>query len=372
MIEFYDSSPQMYLFCTEIEPAMTKAEIIQSFDPNGVGLRNGHFIGLPFEADTAELILLPVPWDVTVSYRAGTSTGPENILQASVQLDLFDPDITDAWKMGIYFEPTPTDCLELNNLLRPKAQEYIDFLENGGELVSHLAMQDGLAEVNGGCTWLRQNVRDRALHWIQQGKLVGVVGGDHSTPLGFLDALAEVHDQFGVLHIDAHMDLRAAYEGFTYSHASIFYNALDINQITQITQVGIRDYCAEELERAASQPERIHVFFDQDLREAEYQGVTWDSRCEKIIATLPQKVYISFDIDGLHPSLCPNTGTPVAGGFQLSEALYLIKKLALSGRTIIGFDLNETAGLGHEWDANVSARLLYKLCNWMGKTNNRI
>lgn len=350
---------------------MTKREIIQSFDPNGVGLRNGHFIGLPFDAETAELILFPVPWDVTVSYQAGTSSGPENILQASVQLDLLDPDIADAWKMGIYFESPSSFWAKKNAALRPIAERYIGFLESGQQEADNAYAAD-LEEINNTCAALHAYVKQHVLEWHQKGKLVGLVGGDHSTPLGMLQAMAEIHESFGVLHIDAHMDLREAYEGFEYSHASIFYNALKIPQLTQLTQVGIRDYCSEELERAQSQPDRIQVFFDQDMCEAAFLGLTWHEQCQKIVDTLPDKVYISFDIDGLDPALCPNTGTPVPGGLRLHQAFYLIKLLARSGRTIIGFDLNETAGLGAEWDANVAARLLYKLCNWTGRTNGKI
>ncbi|MFM8361997.1 MAG: agmatinase family protein [Haliscomenobacter sp.] len=351
---------------------MTKAEVIASFDPNGVGLRNGHFIGLPFTEDTAELILLSIPWDVTVSYRAGTSTGPANILQASVQLDLFDPDVEAAWKLGIYFQPPAADIAARNDALRPIAEQYIEFLENGGELAASPFFQRAREEINHACAELKERIRASALKVLQQGKLLGLVGGDHSTPLGFLEALAETYPSFGVLHIDAHMDLREAYEGFRYSHASIFFNALKLEALTQLTQVGIRDFCAEEWEQAQSQGKRMAVFFDQDLCEGRFQGKTWHEQCLDIIATLPENVYISFDVDGLDPSLCPHTGTPVPGGLSLGEALYLIKQVALSGRKIIGFDLNETAGLGHEWDGNVGARVLYKLCNWMGRTQGRI
>lgn len=348
---------------------MTKAEIIASFNPNGVGLRNGHFIGLPFDSDTAEIILVPVPWDVTVSYKDGTSGGPENIRQASVQLDLFDPDIPDAWKLGIYFEPEQRSWKDKNTSLRPVAEQYIQSLENPK---TSSDFSNDLEAINQACNELREEVKLHCSHWLQQGKLVGLVGGDHSTPLGLLQALAEIHTEFGVLHIDAHMDLRPAYEGFTYSHASIFYNALQIESITHLTQVGIRDYCEEEYQLALSQPGRISVFFDQDIKEAAFQGKHWHTQCVEIIQTLPDNVYVSFDIDGLEPALCPNTGTPVAGGFTLAQAFYLLKLLVESKRTIIGFDVNETAGEGHEWDANVSARLLYKLCNWMGRSNGRI
>jgi agmatinase len=168
------------------------------------------------------------------------------------------------------------------------------------------------------------------------------------------------------------MDLREAYEGFTYSHASIFWNVLQRKGITQLTQVGIRDYCEAEALFAKELAGRVAVFFDQQLQEQAFQGISWQEQCTRIIATLPEKVYISFDIDALDPKLCPNTGTPVPGGLSLPQALYLIKQLVSGGRTIIGFDLNEVGGLGCTWDGNVGARVLYKLCNWLGRSNGRI
>jgi agmatinase len=124
-------------------------------------------------------------------------------------------------------------------------------------------------------------------------------------------------------------------------------------------QVGIRDYCLEERDVIFHSENRVKTFFDQALKEELYEGETWKKICKKIIKKLPQKVYISFDIDGLDPKLCPNTGTPVAGGFELSQIFYLFKLLFESGRQVIGFDLNEVGNA--EWDANVGARVLYKL-----------
>jgi len=351
---------------------MHKAEIIRGFDPSGVGLRNGRFIGLPFDAETAEVLLLPVPWDVTVSFRAGTSGGPENILEASSQLDLYDPDIEDAWKLGIFFQPVNAWWQDCNATLRPLAARYIQFVEEGGTPETDRDMHVILEEINHTCGKLKDWVRDQTLLTLRAGKLPGLGGGDHSTPLGQIEALLEVHGQFGILHLDAHMDLREAYEGFTYSHASIFFNAMKQEGITRLTQVGIRDYCEAEILLAREMADRISVFFDQDLQEQSFQGISWQDQCKSIVATLPEKVYISFDIDALDPGLCPNTGTPVPGGFTLPQAFYLLKHLALSGRTIIGFDLNEVGGQGNAWDGNVGARVLYKLCNWMGRTNGRI
>ena len=212
-------------------------------------------------------------------------------------------------------------------------------------------------------------VREMTTTLLKAGKKVGLVGGDHSTPLGFIKALSDIHPEFGVLQIDAHADLRKAYEGFTYSHASIMYNVLhEIPQVKKLVQVGIRDYCDEELEMSQQHQDRIKTYFDKDLKERQFEGDTWKNICEEIIAQLPQKVYISFDIDGLDPKLCPNTGTPVPGGFELDEVFYLFKTLRKSGKELIGFDLNEVSTGQHTGDgidSIVGARVLYKLCNYM-------
>jgi agmatinase len=207
---------------------------------------------------------------------------------------------------------------------------------------------------------------------LKEGKMVGLVGGDHSTPLGFLRALAEQHNRFGILHIDAHADLRKAYEGFTYSHASIMFNALKIPAVSKLVQVGIRDFCDEETNVVTRSMGRVVTFYDDYLKDQQYKGKTWDALCDQIIHELPQLVYISFDIDGLDPKLCPNTGTPVAGGFEFHEAIYLIKKLVRSGKTIVGFDLCEVAAGENDWDANVGARILFQLCHWMGVSQRKL
>lgn len=335
----------------------------KEFDPSGVGLKNGNFIGLPFNEESAKSVLLPVPWDVTVSYGEGTALAPEAILGASSQLDLYDPDVKDAWKQGIFMHLPDRETLEIRNRLRPLAARYITFLESGGEVSSDHEMQSVVTEINAECEKLNDRVYRTTRRLLSDHKKVGVIGGDHSTPLGYLKALAEKHPEFGVLQIDAHMDLRESYEGFTFSHASVFYNALEFSQIKKLVQVGIRDCCDEEIARAESEKDRVAVFFDQKLKEERFEGATWSRQCEKIISGLPEKVYVSFDIDGLDPKLCPNTGTPVAGGLEFTEATFLLKRVVESGREIIGFDLCETGNA--EWDANVAARIIYKLSNLM-------
>jgi agmatinase len=351
---------------------MSKIDKINSFNPSGVGLSNGNFIGLPFDESEAEVVLMPVPWDVTVSFKAGTATGAQNILDCSGQLDLLDEDVKDAWKMGLYMRPLNQEWLAKSNKLRKKATKYIDFLENGGNIEDNPSQQKIRDEVNSECENLKNWVKAETGKLLDSGKLVGLVGGDHSTPLGYIEALAERYENFGILHIDAHQDLRDSYEGFTYSHASIFHNVLKIKNIERIVQVGIRDYCEEESNAVYQSGGRVQVFYDSYLKKQVYKGNSLYSLFRNALEMLPKYVYVSFDIDGLDPKLCPNTGTPVPSGLEFQEAMFLLKCLVDSDRQIIGFDLNEVAGIGNEWDGNVGARVLYKLANLMGKSMGRV
>ena len=191
---------------------------------------------------------------------------------------------------------------------------------------------------------------------------MGLVGGDHSTPYGLIRALGKYHDSFGILHIDAHCDLREKYEGFIFSHASIMHNVLhDVRQVEHIVQVGVRDFSQAEKQLAESSG-RVTQFDDQRLLEAEFAGRTWDDVCREIIATLPEKVYISFDIDGLDLPYCPHTGTPVPGGLSFNKAVRLLQLLGRE-RRIIGFDMVEVCPSETDHiDASVGARILWKLC----------
>jgi agmatinase len=350
----------------------SKEQKISNFDPNGVGDINGGLFGLPFTVEESEVVLIPVPWEVTVSYSAGTAAGPQAIKEASPQLDLFEPAIKDAWKLGIAMEEISMDWAATSEELRQKAENYINWLEDGSPETDASEFENLPAEVTRKGEELLQWLKAKALDHLDNGKLVAVLGGDHSTPLGLMHALAERHEEYGILQIDAHADLRDAYEGFQYSHASIMFNALKLPQVKKLVQVGIRDICQAEAELAHQSNGRVAIFYDSVLKENMFEGDSWKKECKKIIAQLPQKVYISFDIDGLDPKLCPATGTPVPGGLEFEEAVYLIKALVKSGREIIGFDLCEVAPGESEWNGNVGARLLYKLCNWMAVSQKRL
>lgn len=342
---------------------MTKEEIIATFDPNAAATEGAGLFGLPFTAGQSDIIIIPVPWEVTVSFRNGTSDGPDAIAEASAQIDLHHHDYPDLWKHGIFMDECPADLVSLGRKVKEYAGDIISAIEEGAVVAENSVLSGKLQQVNEACARMNAWVKERASYWRNKGKMVGLAGGDHSIPLGYLQLQGEQHTDFGILHIDAHLDLRVAYEGFTYSHASIFYNALEtVPQISSLVQVGIRDYCEQEKNYTLEHSDKISVFFDREVRKRIYRGENWNRICQEIIEKLPGKVHISLDIDGLDPKLCPNTGTPVPGGLEFEELMYLLNALKASGKEIIGFDLCEVAPGSDGWDGNVGARVLYQLC----------
>ena len=332
------------------------AELEQGLPPAaGAG-----FLGVSIDPEDAKLVMIPVHWEATTSYGAGTSDGPDVMIPASHQLDMEDAAFGKAFRAGITLLPEDTTIRSLNEKAKEAAQQVIKACEE------RMDAPDELRFVNECSAKVNDSVYAMAKTWLAKGKFVAVLGGDHSSPQGLIKALAEtVPGGFGVLHFDAHHDLRDAYEGFKYSHASIFYNVMSsYPNVSKLTQIGIRDYSRDERAYMESLGSRGRCFYGRDLFKMKAEGRTFKSIAEEIIGTLPQNVYVSFDIDGLDPSYCPSTGTPVPGGLTFDEAVYILETLAASGRKVVGFDLTEVAPGpdGDEWDANVGARMLYKLC----------
>lgn len=346
---------------------------MEKFNPSQTISSEFGIFGIPVEEKDARLILLPVPWEVTTSYGMGASQGPRIIRQASEQIDLFDLETGKAYEQGYFMQPISEDLLNKNQKMKALAQELIKMKT---DLVDDPEKESAILNtVNSSCKEMSEWVYSEAKKILQQGKILGLVGGDHSTPYGAIRALSEKYQgNLGVLHFDAHADLRKAYQGFEQSHASIMYNVMTSSFKPQkLVQVGIRDFCEEEFLFSKNPQNSIKTFFDIDCKRRLLQGETWAQICKDIVAELPQNVYISFDIDGLDPALCPNTGTPVAGGLSLNEAFFLFRAVAESGRKIVGFDLNEVSTGDNEeseWDGNVGARILYKLCGWAIHTQN--
>lgn len=344
-----------------------------NFDPSSVASAESGIFGLPYTADEARLVIIPVPWEATVSYGGGTSRGPELVLQASKQVDLFDLEVQNAYEAGYFLEEISSEVAAMNERARTRAQLVIEAHSHPDSFEDKSEIQDATKEVNQLGHKLNEWVYLRSQEWLRKGKIVALLGGDHSTPYGAIRAVSEkFNGDFGILHIDAHADLRDAYEGFKWSHASIMFNVMESDfKPKKLVQVGIRDFSQEEYEMTQKRDD-IKTYFDTDIQRKLLSGKSFISIAEEMIEQLPEKVYVSFDIDGLDPSLCPNTGTPVPGGFNFHQVLSLLRLLHEKKKQIVGFDLNEVSGGAEsiEWNGNIGARILYKLCGWTMVTNN--
>ena len=311
---------------------------------------------LPTVIDDAELVLVPVPFDATASYQRGAMDGPETIRRESVQVDLYDP------LLGAELRPVVT--------MRDESEDVRSWCADARRLVDGVRKhrgepdkRDSVAQVNDLGSRVNRWAYEACRTELDRGRAVSLIGGDHSTAFGCIQAHLERYPRMGLLHIDAHADLRLAYEGFVWSHASILRNVLDKTQLARLVQVGIRDYCLEERSVIEQSAGRVVTFFDGDLAHERLGGTSFATQVSDIVAALPDEVYISFDIDGLDPSLCPSTGTPVPGGLTFHQATYLIEAVVKAKHRVVGFDLTEVApGADGRWDGNVGARVLMKLC----------
>ena len=340
------------------------------FNPDGVGVDNGNYFGMDFDIEDARLVLVSAPWDVTSSYGAGSVYAPDAIIDASTQLDFYDPVSPDHWRKGIATQPVDYSIAEDSQRLRKDAEKIIKQLEAGGDISGEFFARR-LRRINEGCAKMNGQVFAQVSQQLAKGKITGLVGGDHSTAYGSIKAVAEHCGSIGILHFDAHRDLREAYENFECSHASVMFNVLrDVPQVEKLVQVGVRDFCYSEKRIAETDP-RVESFEWDRLAHAKFEGRTWASICGEIVERLPMTVYISMDIDALSIEYCPHTGTPVVGGMTFDEAVYLMDCVARSGRRIAGFDLVEVVpALNDKTDASVGARMLYKMCGIALKSND--
>lgn len=339
------------------------------FDPNDAGIP-GQLFGLPDSPSDAHVVVVPVPFDATTSYRDGTRDGPAAVLAASAQVDLYDLEYGNPYSRGIAMLPLDRGmALEVAAKNR-EARAAAPAVRDRRDAAARAVVDACGARVNA-------LVEETVAGLLEQGRLAVVLGGDHSTPFGSIRAHAARFPGLGILHIDAHADLRVAYEGFEWSHASIMHNVTSkigaAGGVAALVQVGIRDFCEEEhmaiRHAPADHGTRILTHFDAPMQEALLRGGNWAEQAAHIVADLPEQVYVSLDIDGLDPTLCPDTGTPVPGGLSVHQLWGLLRALRRGGHRVVGFDLNEVAparGLapeawGKDWNANVGARVLYKL-----------
>jgi agmatinase len=334
----------------------TKSVLPSEFDPDAAAPAESGIYGLPFTVEDSKVIIVPVPYEATTSYGGGTSNGPAAVLEASKQVDLFDQETGRPYASGIAMLDIPKDVVRWNTAAKKIAAKVI---EKGG--VVDKPTQTAADQVNEYSERVNAWVYDQVVPLLRNGKLAVTLGGDHSVPYGAIRAYAQKYPGLGILHLDAHADLRDAYEGFIWSHASIFNNVMrKIPGVGMLVQVGVRDLGQAE-RRMIDTNERITTFYDAEIAIRKEEGVPFSTIADEIVATLPQDIYLSWDIDGLDPTLCPGTGTPVPGGLSWNEAIGLLRAIRRSGKRIVGLDLCEVSPGETEWDANVGARLLYKM-----------
>jgi agmatinase len=321
------------------------------FDPDAAAGKHSGIFGLPFSPKDAHVVIIPVPFEATTSYGGGTSRGPAAVLEASKQVDLFDHETGRPYEAGIAMLDVPRKIVAWNSQAKKLGRRKVSAVNKIGDSVNK---------------WVYEQTRSL----LDAGKMPVVLGGDHSVPYGAIQAYAERYPGLGILHLDAHADLRDAYEGFTWSHASIFHNVMTkIDGVAKLVQVGVRDIGSAEMRMIDDSQGRIVTFFDDVLAQRKERGSPFAELADEIVEQLPDNVYLSWDIDGLDPTLCPGTGTPVPGGLSWNEAVGLLRAVRRAKKRIVGFDLSEVAPGATEWDANVAARLLYKMIGFALLTN---
>jgi agmatinase len=365
-----------------------------AFDPDAPSAPG--FFGLDAAPDAAAVVIVPVPFDATTSYRRGTAAAPDAVREASGQVDLHDLELGDFWRAGIAEDDADASVVAAWNDEARALADTIREAEDAGEEPPADAGSNGRAGSGDAADMLESAKRseagsrsrrgatdtiadaiarvdalgDAVERWVGErteaifarGAVPAILGGDHSVPLGAIRGALARHERLGILHVDAHADFREAYEGFRHSHASIMYNvSRGERRPAALVQVGIRDVGRREWATARA-TEGVRSWTDPEVAGRLSRGDTWAELVREMLAPLPQDVWVSFDIDGLEPALAPNTGTPVPGGLTWHQATQLLALLGESGRRIVGFDLCEV-GTG-EIDAIVGARLLYKLCGW--------
>ena len=268
-------------------------------------------------AEAARVVILPVPLEETVSYLSGTAAGPERILQASAQVELFDPELNvSPYRIGIHTE-LPIDCR--------------------GDVKASI-----------------QRIRRIIDKIIDQRRVPVCLGGEHTLSLAPIRALGERYPDLSIFHLDAHADLRDSYAGSGLSHACVMRRVHELG--LPAVSVGVRSLSEEEA--LFIENENLPVYPGWEYAESGYPG-------REIIEALSDRIYITVDMDVFDPSEVPGVGTPEPGGLSWHQALRLFRHLRESGKTVVGFDLVELCPQkGSIVSEFFAARLLYKMIGY--------
>lgn len=285
----------------------------------------GHYAGLsePYSSEsTARIVVIPVPFDETTTYRKGTDKGPEALIEASRNLELYDVETnSEVYLEGIYTAPP---------ILEKKSEAMLE--------ATYQAVK----------------------HHLDNGKFVVTVGGEHSISYAPIKAHAEHLGEITILQFDAHADLQEAYEGDPWSHACVMARAKKLPQVKKIVSVGIRSMSSEELANL----DRPNTFFSHQIVD----NPNW---IDDVLNLLSGPVYITFDLDAFDSSLMPSTGTPEPGGLDWNQALKLLRRVATE-KNLVGLDVVELCPNpeNHAPDY-LAAKLIYKTLSYQFQSNSK-
>lgn len=289
-------------------------------DDHGAAFNFGALPGKYARWDKARVAVLPVPYDLTTSYQPGARRGPQAIIEASTQLELYDAELDDEpYQVGIHtlpaLHPTVSGPREMSKEIQSAFERVLD------------------AE-----------------------KFPVVLGGDHSVSHGVIQALAKRYKEFSVLQLDAHADLRDEYQGSKWSHACIGRRVVELER-ARLVQIGIRSLCAEEADFVKGKPKNLFSVSAAALQEDPQAGLN-------ALKHLHDPVYITIDVDAFDPSIMPATGTPEPGGLNWYQALSLLRK-TFEAHDVLGCDVVELAPLpGTVAPDFLTAKLVYKLIGY--------
>ena len=311
--------------------------------------------------DEAQLVVVSAPWSVTADFGKGSAYAPDAIIDASARGGVYDAISHLSLEGKIATAEIDYNIQELSGQLGREAERVASHIEDNGELVGD-KMLARVARINSGFEEMQSSIYAQVLRHAKAGKRIAVIGGDHSVAFGAVKALAEQHEDMGILAIDAHADLRQSTSPYRYSHDSIMRNVVEeIPAISKVVEVGVRDVVSEEMEFASANP-KVEIFFAEELAARMFEGSCWQALCDEICSKLPQKVYISLDIDALKIEFCHNTNFPVPGGLNFNEVVYLIDRVVATGHQIVGFDITEVVpNIDNTMDSTVATRLLSKM-----------
>jgi len=342
---------------------------IEAADPD-----NGTYFGMPCRPESAALVLVSAPWDVTAPEGSSSSYAPDAMIEESMRMDLYDPLSPDEWRKGIATADIDYSIHEISQNLRQDVERIRAREEKGGGLMGGLT-DDYYARkqrrIDEECRAMNDNIRLQVRDWIEKGKTVGLVGGDQSTVYGALRATAGHEKGLGLLHIDARCRMKSRHEGFEHSCASVIGDAAEtIEGLGRIVHVGVRDFSATE-HRMTLESERMSMFDSGRMAQMCFEGNTWRQVCDAVTAGLPDAVYIDLDISALSPDNCPHSPEAAAGGLGFSQTICLLDRIAASGRRIAGFALTGVSpASGGCIDTRIGARLLYRMCGIALRSQN--